>query len=69
MEIKQIIRDLAVEVEKEIRPYLEKADETARINQEKVLDAFIKHRVGENCLFPSSGYGYGDVGRETLESI
>ena len=69
MEIKQIIRDIGAEVEKEIRPYLDKIDETARINQEKVLDAFIKHRVGENCLAPTTGYGYGDVGRETLESI
>ena len=69
MEIKQIIRDMAAEVEKEITPYFEKIDETARINQEKVLDAFVKHRVGENCLYASTGYGYGDVGRETLENI
>lgn len=69
MEIRQEIRDISSEVEKEIAPYLQKIDETARFNQEKVLDAFIKHRVGENCLYPSTGYGYGDVGRETLESI
>ena len=69
MEIKQKIRDIAVEVEKEIKPYLDKIDQIACFNQEKVLDAFIKHRVGENCLAPSTGYGYGDVGRETLESI
>ncbi len=69
MEIKQQIKDIAQEIEKEIVPYFEKIEETARFNQEKILDAFIKHRVGENCLAPSTGYGYGDIGRETLEAI
>jgi len=69
MIINEKIRSLAIEAEKEILPYFEKVDEVTRFNQEKVLDAFIKHRVGENCLYPSTGYGYGDVGRETLEAI
>jgi len=69
MIINEKIRNLAVETEKEIEDYLKKVDDIVRFNQEKVLDAFIKCRVGENCLYPSTGYGYGDVGRETLESI
>lgn len=69
MYIDEKIRRLGEEAEKEIAPYSAKIDETVRLNQEKVLDAFIKHRVGENCLYPSTGYGYGDVGRETLEAI
>ena len=69
MFIDERIRLLADEVEKEIAPYFEEIDEIARFNQEKVLDAFIKNRVGENCLNPTTGYGYGDVGRDTLDAI
>lgn len=38
-------------------------------NQQKVLAAFIRHRVSETDLGVSTGYGYGDSGRETLEHI
>ncbi|MBE7055160.1 MAG: hypothetical protein E7392_03495, partial [Ruminococcaceae bacterium] len=69
MVINEEIRHLGNIVEKEIEPYFSEIDETARFNQEKVLDAFINNRVGENCLYPSTGYGYGDVGRETLDKI
>ncbi len=69
MVINEEIRRLGNIVEKEIEPYFSEIDETARFNQEKVLDAFINNRVGENCLYPSTGYGYGDVGRETLDKI
>jgi len=69
MVINEEIRHLGNIVEKEIEPYSSEIDETARFNQEKVLDAFINNRVGENCLYPSTGYGYGDVGRETLDKI
>ncbi len=69
MFIDEKIRLLANEVEKEIEPYFAEIDEIARFNQEKVLDAFIKNRVGENCLNPTTGYGYGDVGRDTLDAI
>ena len=69
MYINERIRNLGAEVEKEIAPYLTEIDEIARFNQEKVLDAFINNRVGENCLYSSTGYGYGDIGRETLDQI
>ena len=69
MYINEKIRALGEEVEKEFSSYLSDVDEIARFNQEKVLDAFIKNRVAENCLYPSTGYGYGDIGRETLDSI
>jgi len=38
-------------------------------NQQKVLAAFIKHRVSESHFAESTGYGYGDRGRETLELV
>lgn len=69
MFIKDEIKALAAEAEKEIALFLSRIDSIAQYNQEKVLDAFINNRVGENCLHPSTGYGYGDVGRETLDKI
>ncbi len=44
-------------------------DANAEINQMKVLSAFQKHRVSESCFMPTSGYGYGDVGRDILEEV
>lgn len=44
-------------------------EKIAEYNQQKVLSAFIKHRVSEAHLGTSTGYGYGDVGRDTLDKI
>jgi cystathionine beta-lyase family protein involved in aluminum resistance len=38
-------------------------------NQQKVLAAFHRHRVSESHFAESTGYGYGDRGRETLEAV
>lgn len=44
-------------------------DETALFNQRKVLDAFRSNRIASNHFFPSTGYGYDDVGREKLSKV
>ena len=44
-------------------------DKITEYNQQKVLSAFIKNRVSETDLGVSTGYGYGDSGRETLEKV
>ena len=44
-------------------------DETARCNGEKVLKAFIDNRVGEMHLKGTTGYGYGDDGRDKLDAV
>ena len=44
-------------------------EEIAYDNQTKVLKAFQDHRVREGHFQFSSGYGYGDLGRDELESI
>lgn len=41
-------------------------DKIALFNQEKVLDAFRKEEIAERHLKGSSGYGYGDIGKEAL---
>jgi len=44
-------------------------DQIAEFNQIKVLKAFQKHQITDFHLNGSTGYGYGDVGREALENI
>lgn len=44
-------------------------DETALYNQEKVLDAFISCKVSSRHFAPSTGYGYGDDGRDKLSEL
>lgn len=44
-------------------------DKIAEYNGSKVLSAFIKNRVSEQCFYGSSGYGYGDIGRDVLDRV
>ncbi|MFI3226911.1 MAG: methionine gamma-lyase family protein [Clostridia bacterium] len=62
-------REFGRQVHKKIQPYFEKVDEIVDINTEKVLSAYRKHRVSEVMLGMTTGYGYDDVGRDTLDKI
>ncbi|MEG0898540.1 MAG: methionine gamma-lyase family protein [Oscillospiraceae bacterium] len=44
-------------------------DNITEYNQQKVLSAFIKNRVSESHFAPSTGYGYDDRGRDTLDKV
>jgi len=44
-------------------------DETAEYNQLKVIKALQTHKVSAECFMGSSGYGYNDLGRDTLEEV
>ena len=44
-------------------------DETAEYNQAKVLRAMQKNKLSGACFAASTGYGYNDLGRETLEAV
>lgn len=57
------------EVEEKIRPVLEKLHATALFNQRKVLASFREKHVSEQHFNPSTGYGYDDFGRDTLEEV
>ena len=39
-------------------------DRITEYNQQKVLSAYIRHRVSETHFNPTTGYGYGDQGRD-----
>lgn len=53
----------------ELTDRFKKVDEIAEINQLKVLKAMQKNKVSDIHFAASSGYGYNDIGRETLEAV
>ena len=50
-------------------PYFKAIDEVAQKNTEKVLAAFQRYKVSESCFSGTTGYGYNDKGRDTLDKI
>ncbi len=52
-----------------LKDRFEKIDEMAELNQLKVLGAMQECKVSEACLYSTTGYGYNDIGRETLEKV
>ncbi|MDE6365289.1 MAG: methionine gamma-lyase family protein, partial [Lachnospiraceae bacterium] len=57
------------EILDQLQPRFEKIDQTAEYNQLKVLKAMQDNKVSEACLLGTTGYGYNDLGRETLEAV
>lgn len=53
----------------ELKPRFAKIDQVAEYNQLKVIAAMQKNRVSAECFNASSGYGYNDLGRDTLEQV
>lgn len=58
-----------LDIEKDIKEYLDKVDDTTYFNSQKVLNAFIKEEVSENDFNITTGYGYVDSGRDKIERI
>lgn len=56
-------------VEEKIRPVHQEIDRRVEANQFRVLKSFQTHKVSDSHFIPSTGYGYDDHGRDTLESI
>jgi cystathionine beta-lyase family protein involved in aluminum resistance len=63
------VNKLALEVENELQPIFLKVDEINRFNSEKVLNALRKNRLSEIHFNSTTGYGYNDLGRDTIENI
>ena len=67
--IPQQIIDLSEEVEKEIKEEFEKIDKIKEKNSLKVLMACQKYNLSDMHFGTTTGYGYGDIGRDTIEKI
>ncbi len=64
-----ITNELIKECENNIKPIFNALEEIALFNQEKVLNAFKKNNVALRHMSGTTGYGYGDEGRDTLNQI
>ena len=69
MEHKMDIQELIDGSEKSLSKEFRKIDDIALYNQEKVLTAFQKNRVALRHFAPTTGYGYDDIGRDTLAKV
>lgn len=69
MEIEKSVFQFGERILKELKPRFEALDETAEFNQMKVIQAMQKNRVSMEHLGSTSGYGYNDIGRDTLEDV
>lgn len=69
MEHKMDIQELIDGSEKSLSKEFRKIDDIALYNQEKVLAAFQKNRVALRHFAPTTGYGYDDIGRDTLAKV
>ena len=69
MVISEKLLKLAEEAEDALKEKFKHFDRVSFINTKKVLDAFREERVAEAMFAGSSGYGYDDRGRDTLDRI
>lgn len=67
--ISKAILDFGNEILISLKERFERIDEIAEYNQLKVIRAMQKCRVSEACLSGTTGYGYNDLGRDTLEQV
>ena len=61
----RLVRD----AERDLAPYYREADEISCCNTERILRAFRDFRMDSTMFAGSSGYGFDDKGRDTLEKV
>lgn len=67
--IDERILELGKKAEENCREAFRRIERTAEYNGAKVLKAFSDNRVSEPCFYGSTGYGYGDIGREVIDKV
>ena len=63
------VNDYCESIIESLKERFEKIDRNAEICQLKVIEAMQKNKVSEGCMMGTTGYGYNDLGRETLEKV
>lgn len=63
------LEELSLQAERTAREAFDRIEQITEYNQQKVLAAFIDHHVSESHFVPTTGYGYGDRGRDTLDQV
>lgn len=67
--IKQEVREFAAETEQALKERFEAIDRVAEYNQMKVIKGMQDNRVSDIHFAATTGYGYNDLGRDTLEDV
>ena len=63
------IVEFVYECEKNIKEELNEIDKISFFNSMKVLNAFQNNKISSNHFESSTGYGYDDIGRDTIEKV
>lgn len=69
MGISQEVYEYGNAIAEKLQERFRQIDSIAEYNQMKVLKAMRKNQVSEACLLGTTGYGYNDLGRDTLEAV
>lgn len=69
MGLSRELLDYSKKIADSLKPRFDAIDEIAEYNQMKVIAAMQKNRVSAEHLYGTTGYGYNDAGRETLEAV
>ena len=67
--ISREVYEFGEKIEDSLKERFAAIDATAEYNQLKVIKAMQDNRVSAECFNMSSGYGYNDLGRDTLEKV
>lgn len=69
MNISPVAFEAVLKAEERAREYFKIVEENAEYNSLKVLNAFRKHKISYAHFGETSGYGYDDLGRDTLDEV
>lgn len=67
--ISRKIEELSEKVEEQVKEVFSQIDKTCSKNSLKVLKAFQENQISEMHFGSTTGYGYGDIGRDTIEKV
>ena len=68
-DIRPEVYDMARRAQEKIKPRFDAIDAVAEVNTRRVMEAFQDNRVSDACFAGTTGYGYDDLGRDTLDKI
>ena len=69
IEISDRARELVWSAEQYCKDVFRRVDSIEMVNQQRVLEAFWSERVSTRHFAPTTGYGYDDIGRDTLDRV
>lgn len=69
IEMSDRARELVWSAERTLQEQFHRVDAVEMVNQQRVMEAFWEERVSARHFAPTTGYGYDDIGRDTLDRV